>query len=280
MIDIRRHLPPHPHVRQGFTLVELAIVLVIIGLIVGGIIGGRIMIENARMRSQISQIEQITTAVNAFRLKYNCLPGDCANAVALGLGSNASWHNGDGDGLIDIACTTRRVLAVNNYNKESFDFFLHLSSAGMYPGSFEGYQGEADNTVLTNTMLDARYAQSKYGSAYIIPTRFVDVADACGVAGGDHTPYIREGGNGFSLVGYTSPFYTEVIPLDDIDSMDQKVDDGLPFSGKIGFGSDDAGLAGYINAMDAIFSTCSRPAYATMRGLGCEKLKMDFLFQY
>jgi prepilin-type N-terminal cleavage/methylation domain-containing protein len=67
--------------RSAFTLIEMSIVLVIIGLITGGILLDRALIDAARVRSTISDLEKYKSAVSAFKLKYNCLPGDCPNAT-------------------------------------------------------------------------------------------------------------------------------------------------------------------------------------------------------
>lgn len=65
----------------GFTLIELSMVLVIIALVVGGVLVGRDLIYTAEMNQAIKQISMLNTQVLAFKLKYNCLPGDCANAT-------------------------------------------------------------------------------------------------------------------------------------------------------------------------------------------------------
>lgn len=81
--------------RNGFTLVELSIVLVIIGLVIGGVLVGKELIRAADIRANIADIEKLKTTINTFRLKYNCLPGDCLNATDY----FSSVSNGDGDGV-------------------------------------------------------------------------------------------------------------------------------------------------------------------------------------
>src|SRR5438477_2747635 len=73
--------------QQGFTLIELSIVLVIIGLIVGGILVGQDLIKAAEIRATVGQVEKYNSAVNTFRSKYNGIPGDIppTQAAAFGL---------------------------------------------------------------------------------------------------------------------------------------------------------------------------------------------------
>lgn len=62
--------------RNGFTLVELSIVLVIIGLVVGGIVMGQAMYRSAQFAKIGRDAQKYKTAVNTFKLKYGQLPGD------------------------------------------------------------------------------------------------------------------------------------------------------------------------------------------------------------
>jgi prepilin-type N-terminal cleavage/methylation domain-containing protein len=115
--------------RTGFTLVELSIVLVIIGLIIGGVLVGRELIAASQLRAQISQFEKYNQAVNTFRGKYNCLPGDCANATDFFSNLKAPYDNGDGDGkLIDTNNQTGFPVTVDF---EPTTFWAHLFSAGL-----------------------------------------------------------------------------------------------------------------------------------------------------
>lgn len=86
--------------QAGFTLVELSIVLVIIGLIVSGVLAGQALIEQAKIRGQLRQFEDLKTAIGAFQAKYNYLPGDLPNPNRF-LGITNPTTAPDGDGLIE-----------------------------------------------------------------------------------------------------------------------------------------------------------------------------------
>jgi prepilin-type N-terminal cleavage/methylation domain-containing protein len=113
---------------SGFTLIELSIVLVIIGLITGGVLVGRDLIFAAQVRQQISQIESLDVATNAFKLKYNAIPGDISNAVALNLGTAGdAGDNGNGNGQLDVGAGS--VL-------ETHRFWHHLSRSNLINGTY------------------------------------------------------------------------------------------------------------------------------------------------
>ena len=82
--------------QSGFTLIEIAIVLVIIGLLLGGVLKGQEMMSNAKIKRIANDFNGISAAAFSYLDRYSAFPGDDPNA-------NARWGltNGDGDGVID-----------------------------------------------------------------------------------------------------------------------------------------------------------------------------------
>jgi prepilin-type N-terminal cleavage/methylation domain-containing protein len=68
--------------QKGFTLVEIAIVLVIIGLLLGGILKGQEMITQAKIKNVIADITGVSAAMYGYQDRYRALPGDDAGATA------------------------------------------------------------------------------------------------------------------------------------------------------------------------------------------------------
>lgn len=90
--------------QRGFTLVEIAIVLVIIGLLLGGVLKGQEMIENARIKSVVGDMNGISAAYNSYLDRYHAIPGDEGNAVMGAAGRG--WLGtaaGNGNGVLDTA---------------------------------------------------------------------------------------------------------------------------------------------------------------------------------
>ena len=69
--------------QSGFTLVEIAIVLVIIGLLLGGILKGQELINSARVRNLADTHSGIQAAYFGFRDRYRQVPGDMLPAAAV-----------------------------------------------------------------------------------------------------------------------------------------------------------------------------------------------------
>src|SRR5271169_6778446 len=86
--------------QAGFTLVELAIVMIIIGLLIAGVLKGQALIGNAKVTAQVAQIKSIDAATSTFKDMYAALPGDITNPTArlpnCAIAPCATVGNGDG----------------------------------------------------------------------------------------------------------------------------------------------------------------------------------------
>ncbi len=120
---------------QGFTLIELSIVLVIISLIVGGVIGGKSLIYSARISQQVAQLHEFRVAYNNFQLQYDAMPGDFLEATSFW--PSGGTANGDGDGMLERSGNSTNVND-GNYNAELPLFFQHLSLADLVSQKYDG----------------------------------------------------------------------------------------------------------------------------------------------
>lgn len=79
--------------QQGFTLIEIAIVLVIIGLLVGGVLQGQQLIENSRVKQAVKDMQGTAAANFAYQDRYGALPGDDGDGAAF-TARGGSWTAG------------------------------------------------------------------------------------------------------------------------------------------------------------------------------------------
>jgi prepilin-type N-terminal cleavage/methylation domain-containing protein len=257
------------HKNSAFTLIELSLVLVIIGLLIGGVMVGRDLIEFAKVRAQITQLSDIETQINTFRVKYGCLPGDCAYATdILGSGTvnsysygdcNSSVCNGTGNGIIQSGFDYAGVPVADgeclnpSASGEISQLFLQLSLAGL------GDYGKGSPTVSWG-IVGREYPYAKYRNGtgvYVTCLTSIGGGRATitpGFARSGNTIMVGASGGGtasrlFYSLGYNSsydytgwgygsssatPLFPFGIPADAARKIDEKMDDGKPSSGKFG----------------------------------------------
>ncbi len=84
--------------QSGFTLVEIAIVLVIIGLLLGGVLKGQELINSAKVKNMINDYRATSTFVFAYQDRFRALPGDdteqSPTSALLHLPRLPHWHPG------------------------------------------------------------------------------------------------------------------------------------------------------------------------------------------
>jgi|SRR5450830_61015 len=111
--------------QTGFTLIELAIVLVIIGLLLGGVLKGQALIDSAKVKNMAADFRNIQVYIYAYQDKYRALPGDDSKAV----GNVGATTNGNGNGKIEGVWNSVTIA------DESLNFWQHIRKAGLATGS-------------------------------------------------------------------------------------------------------------------------------------------------
>jgi prepilin-type N-terminal cleavage/methylation domain-containing protein len=203
-----------PSVEQGFTLVELAIVLVIIGFIIGGLLTGQSLIQAASVRSVIKQLEQFNLGINAFKCKYNSLPGDYTGSTVDGIAVTP----GDGNHYIS---DTNNAVTTERLSGEILNFWAHLTSENFIDGSYLG--GTFPTTMTTSRLV--------FDSGYLPKSKLARNAT--------WIFFSLPSGNYFQLSPISSNATRDIITTEtaltptEAYSIDSKLDDGLAASGPV-----------------------------------------------
>lgn len=119
---------------KGFTLVELAIVLIIIGILLGAILKGQELVDNAKIKRAVSDMNSIFVAYNGYIDRYQRKPGDDGPLATLNA-RGGSWvpvtAAGNSNGTLDATVAN----TFTNGGVETTSFWQHVKAAGFVPGS-------------------------------------------------------------------------------------------------------------------------------------------------
>ena len=115
--------------QSGFTLIELAIVLVIIGLLLGGVLRGQELINSAKVKNMASDLKNVQVYLYGYQDKYKALPGD--DHLADKHVNGAVPGSGTQNGVIEGSWETTASPAAS----ESELFWQHIRFAGLAAGA-------------------------------------------------------------------------------------------------------------------------------------------------
>ena len=123
-----------PYRQAGFTLVEIAIVLVIIGLLLGGVLKGQELVNNAKVKNLANDFRAVSSFVYAYQDRFRAMPGDDGAASAhVNGGVNPTTPTGAGTGI-----SNARINGAWNsttQTDESYLFWNHVRLAGLATGT-------------------------------------------------------------------------------------------------------------------------------------------------
>ena len=212
---------------RGFTLVEIAIVLVIIGLLLGGILKGQEMITQAKIKNVVADFSGISAAYYGYQDRYRAIPGDDSGATARWAGAS----QGDGNGVVGGTYNSSTA------NAESLLWWDHLRRAGFVSGS-----GQTQPFNAATGMLG------------------VQSGDAAGAAalGSD-----AAGTGGFSGLIICSANLPDKIAI----ATDTQMDDGVPRTGTVRAQLQSAPNPAVAKQSDAAYAETGTNVYTMCRSL-------------
>lgn len=203
-------------VQRGFTLVEIAIVLVIIGLLIGGVLRGQELLNSARANSIASQQSSIQTAYFGFIDRYKFMPGDLNGAQAVLVNNLTVPASGAAaDSQVGLADS---FAAFNNMAQAGF-----ISCTACSTGVTAGVGGAAATYTAPTTLSASNTMVNVFGS----PLAFINDNTLLGsVAGGNFMGTAGESPKPMVTTGGT-------LTSNMLAELDRKSDDGNPSGGSL-----------------------------------------------
>lgn len=182
---------------NGFTLVELAVALLVIGLLIAGVLKGMELVENAKIVATIHQMQQYQAAVMTFKKRFRAAPGDISNPGDAIPGCNTAPCNVSGD-------NNRKLTG----EFERGNFWLHLAKAGMISGVDTNAANRSESQP-----------ESHFGGDLMVNYLEMPADGTWRNFSGNTLHFVR------------SDDVTGLLETRHAENLDRKVDDGLPRTG-------------------------------------------------
>lgn len=216
--------------KKGFTLIELAVVIVIMGIIVAGVMQGQELIKQANIRAQIKQIEEFDRATAIFKTKYDALPGDIVNPTRFGFFNgayNASIASLLGNGIINDE--NGNYSSVNS-NIEPTLYFIHLNQSKLI-NSLMTFSNSWGHSCYWNgnysKTVGCQFPEGKIGKGGFAAYTGVDGALYYFFGISNYDPLVS---NPYLFLSISQ---TPVLPPTYSFILDNKIDDGIPSTGNV-----------------------------------------------
>lgn len=204
--------------QDGFTLVEISIVMIIIGLLIGGTFGGMKLIENMQVNKTVQDFKSIQSAAITFKNTYGRLPGDIASpSTRLPNCTDAPCATGgNGNRIIGQSAMWGQTITAAS---ENYTFWHHLQAADLLSSGVNNTLDMSLGQGQPESPINGGYISMHWGNQALGPP-------AC---------YTRFPNHGIVISGATDGNWTvgsaATVPCSQMKSLDSKIDDGSPHSG-------------------------------------------------
>ena len=188
----------------GYTLIEIAIALVVVGLLLGSLLKAQELIRGAQLRRLISDHDAFRMAIIAFTDRFGYEPGDY-NQASIHISCTPACLNGNGNRRVE----SNSIPVGGSEVHEELLVWSHLSRARFIPGNFAMSAGETQATL---------------GNSPVNPShrfwQFIFDAEFGAVSNGGERHNLKTG---------------NLLPVEMMAQLDLRIDDGRPNTGRVQF---------------------------------------------